>query len=289
VHLPHVGKAIKLSTLRPRIALIQRIGILEMDSSQATSQKQQCASVIVIPARLASTRLPEKLLLRETGKSVLQHTYEAALTAKRPSKVIVAVDHERLLAEVTRFGGHATMTDPNAASGTDRITEVARALNFEIFVNVQGDEPEIAGSAIDQVIELLEHNPDAAVATLATPIRNRQNLDDPACVKVVCSHDGNALYFSRSVIPHPRDWHDDFLSAVPPLFLQHLGIYAYRRDFLLQLKNLLPSPLESTEKLEQLRFLQNGFKIQVGIVEHSTRGIDTLADYQAFVRRSKKC
>jgi 3-deoxy-manno-octulosonate cytidylyltransferase (CMP-KDO synthetase) len=260
-----------------------------MDSTYPKPQKSRNSSVIVIPARLASTRLPEKLLLRETGKSVLQHTYEAALTARRPSKVIVAVDHERLLTEVQQFGGQATMTDPNAASGTDRITEVARAVEFEIFVNVQGDEPEISGEAIDQVIELLENNPEAAVATLATPIRTRENLEDPACVKVVCSKQGNALYFSRSVIPHPREWSDSLLSSNPSLFLQHLGIYAYRRDFLLSLKNLAPSPLETTEKLEQLRFLQNGFKIQVGIVEHATRGIDTLADYQAFVRRKKKC
>jgi 3-deoxy-manno-octulosonate cytidylyltransferase (CMP-KDO synthetase) len=249
----------------------------------------QPRSVIVIPARLASTRLPEKLLLRETGKSVLQHTHQAAQAARLPSQIIVAVDHVRLFDEVESFGGHAMMTDPNAASGTDRIAEVARQVDADIFVNVQGDEPEIAGEAIDQLIQLLSADPTASVATLATPIRTRANLEDPACVKVVFGTNGQALYFSRSVIPHPREWNDAMLDANPPLFHQHLGIYAYRREFLLNLGQLAASNLETTEKLEQLRFLQNGYKIQVGVVQHATRGIDTLADYQAFVRRQQVC
>jgi 3-deoxy-manno-octulosonate cytidylyltransferase (CMP-KDO synthetase) len=249
----------------------------------------QPRSVIVIPARLASTRLPEKLLLRETGKSVLQHTHQSAQAARLPSQIIVAVDHARLFDEVESFGGHAMMTDPNAASGTDRIAEVARQVVADIFVNVQGDEPEIAGEAIDQLIQLLSADPTASVATLATPIRTRANLEDPACVKVVFGTNGQALYFSRSVIPHPREWNDAMLDANPPLFHQHLGIYAYRREFLLNLGQLAASNLETTEKLEQLRFLQNGYKIQVGVVQHATRGIDTLADYQAFVRRQQVC
>jgi 3-deoxy-manno-octulosonate cytidylyltransferase (CMP-KDO synthetase) len=243
-------------------------------------------SRIVIPARLASTRLPEKLLLRETGQSLLEHTYRSASRATIPEGVTVAVDHLRLFDEVIRFGGTAQMTDPDAQSGTDRVAEIAAANpEVDLWVNVQGDEPEIAASAIDQVVKLLQGNPQASVATLATPIRQRENLDDPNCVKVVCGADGRALYFSRSPIPFPRTWNDTMLDCDPPLFLQHLGIYAYRTEFLSQLKALPYSPLENTEKLEQLRFLQAGHTIMVGQIEHAARGIDTRADYDAFLER----
>jgi 3-deoxy-manno-octulosonate cytidylyltransferase (CMP-KDO synthetase) len=241
---------------------------------------------IVIPARLASSRLPEKLLLAETGMTVLEHTYRACGTAKLPSGITIAVDHPRTFSVVEGFGGHAVMTDINAQSGTDRIAEVAAQMpEVEIFINVQGDEPEISGSAIDQVMQLLIAHPQALVATLSTPIRTRENLLDPACVKVVCQHDGTAMYFSRSAIPHPRDWEDAMLDRNPPLFFQHIGIYAYRRDFLMRLSQLPPSPLEQTEKLEQLRFLQAGHKIVVGVLPASHRGVDTRADYEAFKAR----
>jgi 3-deoxy-manno-octulosonate cytidylyltransferase (CMP-KDO synthetase) len=241
---------------------------------------------IVIPARLASTRLPEKLLLSETGMSVLEHTYRASRLSQKTAGTIVAVDHPRLFQLVQSFGGEAIMTDPNAQSGTDRIAEVARAMpEVDIFVNVQGDEPEITGQAIDMVLELLSSSPQASVATLATPIRTLANLNDPACVKVVVGAEKTALYFSRSPIPHPREWSESLLTEEPPLFLQHIGIYAYRRDFLLGLGGLKPSSLERLEKLEQLRFLQNGHKIVVGTIEESHRGIDTRADYDAFKSR----
>lgn len=247
-------------------------------------------SQIVIPARLASTRLPEKLLLRETGKTVLQHTYEAACLASRPSGVIIAVDSERLANEVMSFGGRAIVTDPELPSGTDRVAEVARQLvDTDVFINVQGDEPEIAGAAIDLVAQLLEDNPTADVATLAAPIRSRERLEDPSCVKVVCDHRGRALYFSRSTIPHARSWEDKLLSCDPPAFLQHMGIYGYRREFLMSLGELPPSPLEQLEKLEQLRFLQAGCEIVVGLVDAPTQGIDTWNDYRAFVRRRCGC
>lgn len=241
---------------------------------------------IVIPARLASTRLPEKLLLSETGKTVLEHTYLACQKAKVPKGITVAVDHLHLFQAVQKFGGHAVMTDVNAASGTDRIAEVARSRpDVDVFINVQGDEPEIAGDAIDKVMTLLKDHPNADVATLATPIRSKADLEDPACVKVVCCHAGMALYFSRSVIPFPRSWDDMLLQTEPACFLQHLGIYAYRRDFLLRLAELPESPLEQIEKLEQLRFLQAGRKVVVGVVDRSHRGIDTRADYDAFKLR----
>lgn len=258
--------------------------------SPSPSPSPNLKTQIVIPARLASTRLPEKLLLRETGKTVLQHTYEAARTAARPASIIVAVDSDRLQTEVHAFGGQSVLTDPELPSGTDRVAVVARQFSeIDAFINVQGDEPEISGAAIDLVAELLEQHPDADVATLAAPIRHRERLDDPSCVKVVCDHRGHAMYFSRSTIPHARSWDDQHLRSDPPAFLQHMGIYGYRRDFLLQLANLPPSPLEQLERLEQLRFLQAGCKIVVGIVAQPTQGIDTWNDYRAFVRRRCAC
>lgn len=244
-------------------------------------------STIVIPARLQSTRLQRKLLLRETGKSLIQHTYEAAQRAIRPQGICVATDHDDIAQEVRRFGGHVEMTDPHAASGTDRVAEVARKLSdVDLLVNLQGDEPEISGAAIDLAIELLENNPAAVMSTLATPLRNPQQLDDPACVKVVFDSAGRALYFSRSAIPHARQWSDSLLEADPPHFFQHVGLYAYRRDFLLKLADLPRSHLEILENLEQLRVLEAGYAILVGIVDQPSSGIDTADDYRAFVRRA---
>lgn len=245
-------------------------------------------SYIVIPARLASTRLPRKLLLRETGKSVLQHTYESALRARRPSGICLAVDDQELFDEAQSFGAHAVMTSVDCASGTDRVAQAARTLSddVEVLVNVQGDEPEIAAASIDAVLQILADNPALPMATLATPIRRREQLENPAVVKVVRDAMGRALYFSRSVIPHPREWRDDLLRSDPPTFLQHIGLYAYRREFLMQLATMPPSPLEQVEKLEQLRVLEAGHAIGVGVVEESTRGIDTPEDYAAFVRRT---
>jgi 3-deoxy-manno-octulosonate cytidylyltransferase (CMP-KDO synthetase) len=239
---------------------------------------------IIIPARLASTRLPRKLLLNETGKPLIQHTYESALRARRPAGICVATDHDDIYRAVLAFGGQAEMTDANAACGTDRVAEVAaRMKDAEIIVNVQGDEPEIAGRSIDLAIELLEAEPDKVMSTLATPIRSRRQLEDPACVKVVFDDRQRALYFSRSPIPRAREWNDSLLSADPPHFYQHVGIYAYRRDFLLQLAKMPPSSLEQIEKLEQLRVLQAGYSIVVGVVDEPTFGIDTPEDYKAFV------
>ncbi len=243
-------------------------------------------SRIVIPARLASTRLPEKLLLRETGKTVLQHTFQAASTARRPAGITIAVDCEKLQREAEQFGASSVLTDPNLPSGTDRVAAVAAGMpEVDIFVNVQGDEPEISAEAIDLVTELLENCPEAQIATLAAPIRQRERLEDPACVKVVRDSQQRALYFSRSPIPHARSWDATLLESNPPVFLQHIGLYAYRRDFLMRLSSLPSSPLEQIEKLEQLRFLQAGCQILVGLIEHAPKGIDTPSDYRAFVQR----
>lgn len=243
-------------------------------------------STIVIPARLHSTRLPRKLLLRETGKSLIQHTYEAARQARRPSGILAAVDDLELLDEVEAFGGVAQMTSPTAASGTDRIAEVVRGMDgVDVVVNVQGDEPEISGQAIDTAVRLLEDDPTTVMSTLAAPIRDRDRLIDPSCVKVVVDHRGRALYFSRSPIPYARQWDDQLLVQEPPAFFQHIGLYAYRREFLLTLADLPRTSIERVENLEQLRVLAAGYDIAVGTVEESAAGIDTRADYDAFVKR----
>jgi 3-deoxy-manno-octulosonate cytidylyltransferase (CMP-KDO synthetase) len=244
-------------------------------------------SYIVIPARLDSKRLPRKLLLKETGRSVLQHTYEAARAATKPAGICVAADHGEIATEVLSFGGCVVMTDL-ADSGTDRVAQVARDReDLDIIVNVQADEPEIAGSSIDQTIQMLEDNPQAVMATLATPIRQWARLHDPACVKVVFDHSGRALYFSRSPIPRPSDKDQRLLNADPALFHQHIGVYAYRRDFLVWLAEMPVGRLEKSEDLEQLRVLEAGFDILVGVVDQSTRGIDTVEDYRAFVRQRR--
>jgi 3-deoxy-manno-octulosonate cytidylyltransferase (CMP-KDO synthetase) len=241
---------------------------------------------IIIPARLASTRLPRKLLLCETGKPLIQHTYESASRARLPRGVCVATDHEEIYRAVRAFGGNAEMTSPDCASGTDRVAEVARRMaGTDIVVNVQGDEPEIAGDSIDLAVRLLQDNPTAVMSTLATPIRRRRQFEDPACVKMVFDASGRAMYFSRSPIPCPREWDDALLEAEPPHFFQHVGLYAYRRDFLLRLAEMPQASLEKIEKLEQLRVLQAGYAILVGVVRETTFGVDTPEDYRAFVQK----
>ena len=245
-------------------------------------------STIVIPARLASTRLPRKLLLAETGKPLLQHTYEAASRAKKPSGVLVAADCEEIAAVVRSFGGRVKLTSPDCASGTDRVAEIARQLpGADVLVNVQGDEPEISAEAIDLAVELLERDPAAVMSTLATPIREKPKLDDPACVKVIFDRRGRAIYFSRAAIPYARTWDEGLLSADPPYYFQHIGLYAYRREFLLELAELPRAGIERVENLEQLRVLDAGHSIVVGVIEEPTIGIDTPEDYRAFVERCR--
>jgi 3-deoxy-manno-octulosonate cytidylyltransferase (CMP-KDO synthetase) len=254
--------------------------------SAAPELRIRLRSQIVIPARLASTRLPRKLLLNETGRTLIEHTYRAAQQARRATGVCVAADHEEIAAAVRAFGGEVIMTSPECPSGTDRVAEVARRMpDAEILVNVQGDEPELSGEAIDLVVDLLESTPTAVMATLATPIRDRAKLNDPSCVKVVFDRSGRALYFSRSAIPHVRDWRDEFLTGEPASFHQHIGLYAYRREFLLQLAALPRTPLEKLENLEQLRVLEHGYSLMVGAIDEPTLGIDTPEDYRAFVER----
>jgi 3-deoxy-manno-octulosonate cytidylyltransferase (CMP-KDO synthetase) len=244
--------------------------------------------VLVIPARRRSTRLPDKMLLRETGKTVLQHTYEAACRVTRAELVLIATDDNEIAAEARKFGARVAMTSPDCPSGTDRVAEAARSTpRAEVIVNLQGDEPEADAGSIDRLFELLERHSTASMATLATPIRSRAALDDPACVKVVFDNAGRALYFSRSPIPHAREWDDLLLTGSSPTFYQHIGIYGYRRPLLMQMPQWPVGRLEQIEKLEQLRVLENGTSILVAVTEHATRGIDTPEDYAAFVARQR--
>jgi 3-deoxy-manno-octulosonate cytidylyltransferase (CMP-KDO synthetase) len=249
--------------------------------------------VAVIPARFASTRLPGKPLLTETGRPLIQHVVEAARRSQSLQRIIVATDDARIAEAVTSFGGEAMMTRFDHPTGTDRVAEVAAQIpQARIIVNVQGDEPEIAGTTIDRLVSLLENDHEAPMATLATPIRDEAVYRDPSCVKVVCSSRGRALYFSRSPIPCHRDGLPDPSKAATPVAHLHLGLYAYRRDFLLAIGTLPRSPLEAAEKLEQLRVLEAGHPIAIGIVDEPSIGIDTPEDYRRFVERwrnRKRC
>ncbi|TWU29404.1 3-deoxy-manno-octulosonate cytidylyltransferase [Bythopirellula polymerisocia] len=253
---------------------------------QNTSSHEKC--ILVIPARRNSTRLPDKMLLRETGKTLLEHTYSAANAAKNLDAVFIATDDEEIAAEARRFGAQVVMTSPDCPSGTDRVAEVARAIpDAQIIINLQGDEPETDPKAIDELASLLKCHPQSSMATLAAPIRERAILNDPACVKVVFDNQGRAMYFSRSPIPHPREWNVSLLATEPPTFFLHIGIYAYRRDLLLRFASLPMGRTEQIEKLEQLRILEQGESILICQINHPTRGIDTPGDYAAFVARHR--
>lgn len=243
-------------------------------------------TAIVIPARYGSTRLPAKPLLRTTGKYLIQHVYEQACKT-RADQVIVATDDDRIAKAVESFSGRVMMTRSDHPTGTDRVAEVARQLDADIIINVQGDEPQMEPAAIDLLPELLAKDPEAVVATAGTAITSLDVWKDPTCVKLVRDRRGRALYFSRSPIPFVRDGQPDF-AKMPGCFLLHLGLYAYRCDFLQTITKLPPDPLEELEKLEQLRILAHGYHIQVGVVQHASRGIDTPADYERFVQEYRR-
>lgn len=247
-------------------------------------------TAIVIPARYSSSRLPGKPLLKSTGKYLIQHVWERACLARRADKVIVATDDSRIEAAVQSFGGQVVRTRKDHPSGTDRVAEAAQGLDADLIINLQGDEPLIDPAALDVLAELLENDPNADLATLAVPLTSLEQWQNPNCVKVVCDQRGRALYFSRSPIPFVRDGQPDF-SAEPHQFLQHLGLYAYRRPVLARLASASPEPLETHEKLEQLRALALGYRMHVGVVRHASIGVDTPADYERFVqtyRESRK-
>lgn len=244
----------------------------------------------VIPARLASSRLPGKLLLDSTGKPLIQYVWEIAKRCPELDDVIVATDSEEIATVVTAFGGRAEMTGEHP-SGTDRVAEVVRRCcdDADVIVNLQGDEPELESATISALVQALE-NSTAEMATVAAAMIDSEDVVSPDCVKVVVNDLGQAMYFSRSPIPFCRDESvADTLDAnrESPWKL-HVGLYAYHRDFLLKLTEMPTSSLEELEKLEQLRALQKGATIQVATVAEAAVGIDTPGDYAAFVSRQMK-
>ena len=249
-------------------------------------------AVIVIPARLASTRLPRKMLLADTGRPLIAHTCEAAGRATATTEVVVVTDSDEIADAVTSFGGQAIMTSPEATSGTARIVEALDQLPAaDIIVNLQGDEPELAGEAIDLAVAALQACPEAGVSTLVTPIRDAEGLAEPSRVKAVLTPWNEslwrAIYFSRAPVPAARSFTADLLTAEPPYYWQHVGIYAYRRDVLERWDSLPPSRLAELESLEQLRLIEANIPIAAAAVASSALGIDTPEDYAAFVARQR--
>lgn len=242
--------------------------------------------VAMIPARIESARLPRKLLLDESGQSLIQHTVEAVQRVKFFDRIFVATDSEEIRDVVESVGASAIMTGTHS-SGTDRIVEAISKIDgdYDVIVNIQGDEPEITAEPIMAMLVQLSKWPSAAIATAATRFDSQEELLDPACVKVVLNQNETAAYFSRSVIPS-IEYHDLFnadLSDGP--WRRHIGIYAYRLDFLQRWHSLPESRLQKIESLEQLRPLEAGERIQVATVSGHPPGIDTRADYNAFLER----
>lgn len=229
----------------------------------------------VIPARYASTRLPGKPLSMIAGKPMIQHVYERACQAQMPDEVIVATDNELVEKAVAAFGGKAVMTSPDHPSGTDRLAEVALMYpDVDVIVNVQGDEPMIPPEVIDNLAKAFEADAELNMATMKV-VMDEADYDNPAAVKVVTDLNGYALYFSRSLMPYPRNKPDGYK------VYKHVGIYAYRRNFLLKYAALQPTPLEKAESLEQLRALENGYKIKVLESAFKGIGVDTPEDLAA--------
>ena len=233
----------------------------------------------LIPARYASKRFPGKALVDLLGKPLLQHVVERAGQARTLSEVIVATDDVRIADSVRGFGGKVQMTSPAHPSGTDRIAEVAQDVGCDLVVNIQGDEPLIDPADIDAAVAPLLADRTIPMGTLACPL-DLEQAGDPNAVKVVVGMDGFALYFSRAPIPYLRDGHGGGASP----YLLHIGLYVYRREILLRLAGLRPTPLEERERLEQLRALEHGIRIRVVGTDKPSLGVDTPEDLER-VRR----
>jgi 3-deoxy-manno-octulosonate cytidylyltransferase (CMP-KDO synthetase) len=248
-------------------------------------------AVAIIPARYSSTRLPGKPLLLLAGLPMIMHVVDRASRARLVSRVIVATDDERIAEAVVTHGGEARMTSYNLASGTDRVAEVSAQLDSEIVVNVQGDEPLIEPSTIDAAIAPLVEDSQIQICTTSEPITTVEDVFSSSVVKVVTDSRGFALYFSRSPIPYSRlageMTLEESLRADPALlsgYRKHSGLYVYRAGFLRRFAGMEPSPLERLEALEQLRAIENGFRIRVVRVEHRSIGVDTEQDYERVKR-----
>jgi len=245
----------------------------------------------VIPARYGSTRFEGKPLADILGKPMIQYVYEGVRQSRLIDEVIVATDDQRILEAVRSFGGKAVITSPTHFTGTDRVAEVARKLKSEIIVNVQGDEPLISGSFIDKAIRPLVANDHLQMSTLMTRIEEVRDWLNPHIVKVVVDQKNLALYFSRSPIPFPRDLQIGRLESnpfgtnrpLPKRVFKHIGVYVFRRKFLLHFTKMKPTPLEKLEKLEQLRALENGYPIKVTPVDYKPLSVDTPEDLQKVI------
>jgi 3-deoxy-manno-octulosonate cytidylyltransferase (CMP-KDO synthetase) len=242
------------------------------------------AVTVIIPARMASERFPGKVLAGDTGWPLIRHVWERVRKATSPQRIVIATDDQRVAAAAAGFGAECVMTSSDCANGTMRVAEAARRLDLppdDIVVNVQGDEPELEPDLIDRAAAALGLT-GASMATIAAPMGDDEDAADPNIVKVAGAepHDGvaMALYFSRSRIPYPRD-------PAAPGPLRHIGLYAYRVDFLDKYVLLSPTPLEQAEKLEQLRVLEHNFAIAVAICHSQSHSIDTPEQYGAFVER----
>lgn len=238
-------------------------------------------ATVIIPARLQSSRFPEKVLARATGKPLVQHAVDQVRKCRRVRQIIVAADDQRVEDALREFGTTVMLTDPNHPSGTDRIAEVATTIDDELVINVQGDEPEIEPATVDLLIERMTQT-GSKMGTVITPFANPRDPRDPNIVKAVVAMDGTALYFSRHPIPFKRDD-----ASAAPTYFHHLGIYGYRREFLLEFSSWQPTPLEQAEKLEQLRALEHGIRIDTIRIASAPAGIDTAEQYEAFVKRFK--
>lgn len=245
--------------------------------------------IAIIPARYGSTRFPGKALAPILGKPMIRHVHERTSQAPSLSEVVVATDDDRIRGVVEGFGGRVVMTSPHHQSGTDRIAEAVRSLDAEVVVNVQGDEPLIDPAAIEAALRPLVDDPSLSMSTLAVRIASLEDYLSPGVVKVVTDRNGDALYFSRSPVPFVRDLGkgptQDDLDGGRVVALKHVGLYVYRRDFLERYAALPPTPLESAEKLEQLRVLENGFRIRVVETAYDSVGVDEPADLEKVVRR----
>ncbi len=254
-------------------------------------------TVGVIPARYAATRFPGKPLAKDTGKYLIQHVYERASNCRSLDRIIVATEDERIVAAVKSFGGEVRMTRPDHPTGTDRVGEVAAALGLsddDLVLNVQGDEPEISPTVLDRLItRMRDSTGEALIGTVAAKFDDDGPKDgpgspfDPNCVKVVVDAAGSAMYFSRSPIPFPRD--TGGVVDRPSRWLLHMGVYAFRVPALQRVTagRMKPTTLEKSESLEQLRWLENGMRIAVVLVDDRSVGIDTPQDYAAFVERTR--
>lgn len=252
--------------------------------------------VAVIPARLKSQRLPRKVLLSETGKSLIQHVWEGVSSSKLVDRVVIATDSEEVVETCRSFNAEAVITSEDCSCGTDRVAEVALKIpEASIIINAQGDEPEMQGGVLDALIEEVREHPEVEMGTVASVWPEDMPTDSPSNVKVVCNGRDEALYFSRSVIPHLRDEEAARLALLAAdvddrrhLFLRHIGMYAYRPGFLKRFSQHPPTVLELAESLEQLRALEMGARIIVANVEYHGREVNTAEEYQAFVQRYRK-